>query len=95
MTDRLMGVTEFRTNAKQVIAELDDRPLILLRRSKPVAVVLRPDSYEDLLDALDVLTVERRLAQEGSDLMPLSELKELTERLLRERPDSSKPEASE
>lgn len=75
MDGRIVGITDLRMNTKQIVGELDDRPLTVVSRSKPVAVILRPDRYEDLLDRLDELTIALRHAQDGdeSDPIPLEQ----------------------
>lgn len=65
----LIGVTDLRAKAKQVIGELGDEPVTILSRSKPVAVLLRPDRYEALLDRLDELSAEvAALSAEGDTI---------------------------
>lgn len=74
--DRLIAITDLRSNAKQVIADLDDRAVTVVSRSKPVAVLLRPDRYEALLDRLDELSAELAVATAAGDTVPWSEVRD-------------------
>lgn len=76
----LIGITDLRDNAKQVIAGLGDEPVTILSRSKPVAVLLRPDRYDALLDRLDELSAQVAILSREHDVQPLEVvIKELDE----------------
>ena len=71
VAERLVSLSDMRTGLFKVIRTLSDRPVLLLRHSKPVAALLDYDRYVELLDRIEDL--EDRVAvyesrEEGSDL---------------------------
>jgi PHD/YefM family antitoxin component YafN of YafNO toxin-antitoxin module len=77
----VLGVTDLRARTKTVIAELGNEPVMVLSRSKPVAVLLGPDGYEALLDRIDELSAAVSvLASKDEDSVPLeAAMKELAD----------------
>lgn len=62
---QMASVTDFRNNYVQLVEQLDNGPVILAQRSKPVAVVVSPQQWdrmvaelEELRDLVDVLEAE-------------------------------------
>src|SRR4051794_5784328 len=53
--DRLIGITDLRQHAKALIDELDQGAVKVLRRNKPVALLIRPERVDELLDRIEDL----------------------------------------
>lgn len=74
MDTNLIGITDLRSNTKAIIDDLhgpNPRPITVLSRSKPVAILIRPDRYEQLLDRLDDLEAQIAIATATGDTMPI------------------------
>ncbi len=59
MLARIVPITEFRNRARELLASLEDRPVILTRRGRPAAVVLRYEEYEAREEYISRLEMER------------------------------------
>lgn len=46
--NRLIGITELRNSAKELIDSLDDGPVVVLRHNQPVALLIRPAEVDAL-----------------------------------------------
>lgn len=69
--DKLVGITEFRDQAKQLIDQLSGENVIVLRRSSPVAVLIHPDRLERLYERIEDLEDQLALAApDRGDLIP-------------------------
>jgi PHD/YefM family antitoxin component YafN of YafNO toxin-antitoxin module len=66
----VIGITELRQNARTIIDSLGSEPVTIVNRSKAVAVLLRPDRYEALLDRLDELDAQLAIATREHDTVP-------------------------
>jgi prevent-host-death family protein len=53
--DRLVGVTDVRDSLKDLLDEVREQNIIVLRHNRPVAVILHPDRLERLLDRIEDL----------------------------------------
>jgi prevent-host-death family protein len=56
--DLMVPVTEARERFKEILASMADRNVLLLRHGRPVAVLISPDRYNDLLDRVELLEGE-------------------------------------
>lgn len=45
---RLIGITDLRNSAKELVDSLDDGPIVVLRRNQPVALLIRPEEVDAL-----------------------------------------------
>ena len=45
--NRLIGITGLRNSAKELVDSLKDGPVIILRRNRPVAVLVAFEEYEE------------------------------------------------
>lgn len=67
-----MSVTDARKNLPDVIEQAHEQVVFLERRGKRAAVVLSPERYEQLLEALegaqDVAAFDAAMAQEGPNI---------------------------
>ena len=59
MLARIVPITEFRNRARELLASLENRPIVLTRRGRPAAVVLRYDDYEAREEYISRLEMER------------------------------------
>ncbi len=59
MLARIVPVTEFRNRARELLASLESRPLVLTQRGRPAAVVMRYEEYEAREERLRRLEMER------------------------------------
>lgn len=59
MLARIVPITEFRNRARELLASLKDRPVILTLRGRPAAVVLRYEDYEAREEHIRDLEMER------------------------------------
>jgi prevent-host-death family protein len=48
-------VTELRSNLAGYLNQLDDGPVIVLSRSRPTAVLVKPQVFDGLLDRIELL----------------------------------------
>lgn len=71
MDTTLIGITDLRTNAKQILTNLGRRPVTILSRSKPVGVLVHPDQWETLQDRLDELAAQVAILTREHDTVPL------------------------
>lgn len=51
-------VTEARDRLKELLDRVADRNVVLVRRSRPVAVMVAPDRYQGLVDRIENLEDE-------------------------------------
>ncbi len=72
-TTHLIGITDLRTNAKAVISHLDEHPVTILSRSKPVGVLIHPARWEQLMDQLDDLEAQIALTEREHDTVPIAD----------------------
>lgn len=73
-TTNLIGITDLRTHAKDVIEGLDDHPVTILSRSKPVGVLVHPDRWEQLMDQIDELEAQIAIIErKPNDTVPWAE----------------------
>jgi prevent-host-death family protein len=47
MTIQIVPITEFRKESKNILHGLNDTPVILTQRSRPVAVLIEYDKYQE------------------------------------------------
>ncbi len=59
MLARIVPITEFRNRARELLVSLDDRPVVLTRRGRPAAVVIRYEEYEAREEHIRRLEMER------------------------------------
>ena len=59
MLPRIVPITEFRNRARELMVSLEKRPVILTRRGRPAAVVLRYEEYEAREEYISRLEMER------------------------------------
>ncbi|CAD6518268.1 type II toxin-antitoxin system Phd/YefM family antitoxin [Paraburkholderia metrosideri] len=50
-----VGISELKANPNAVIEAAGGQPVALLNRNKPVAYIISPEQYEQILDELDEL----------------------------------------
>jgi prevent-host-death family protein len=64
---QMASVTDFRNNYVQLVERLNDGPIILAQRSKPVAVVISPQQWDNMADELAqlrrIVEGDRQLAE--------------------------------
>jgi prevent-host-death family protein len=53
--DATFPITEARAKMKEIAAKAHETPVVLLSRSRPVAVVLSPERYQAMLDRVEEL----------------------------------------
>ena len=58
MATHLIGITEARDRFKDLIEEVGDHAVTILRRNKPVAMLIDPDRLERLYDKIENLEDE-------------------------------------
>ncbi len=67
-----MSVTSARSGFQHVIDEAQSEAVVLEKRGRRVAVVISPERYEQLLDALeeseDVAAFDAAMAEEGPNI---------------------------
>lgn len=76
--DLLVPVTEARDRLREILDQLDEANIILLRRSKPVAVVIDHERYARLLDRIEELEDQLSVLASQSDSsarVPLDKVK--------------------
>jgi prevent-host-death family protein len=59
MLARIVPITEFRNRARELLASLGDRPIVLTQRGRPAAVVLRYEDYESREEYVSRMEMER------------------------------------
>jgi len=69
--DVLVGVTEARERLKELLDEVGEKNVVVLRRNQPVAVMVHPDRLEKLMERIEdledtVAVLEERLDPEGT-----------------------------
>lgn len=79
----ILGVSELRTRAADVVAELEKHRVILTKRNKPVGVIIDYDEYEAmsaLLEELEDLVLSdiavERKERKGAKYVTLAEAEE-------------------
>jgi antitoxin StbD len=50
-----VGISELKANPNAVIEAAEGQPVALLNRNKPVAYIISPEQYEQILDELNEL----------------------------------------
>ena len=67
-----MAVSEARERLSEVVALAHDEAVFLERYGQPAAVLVSPDRYEQLMDALeeseDVAAFDAAMAEEGDNI---------------------------
>lgn len=48
-------VSELRADLSELIKGLDEGPLLVLSRSRPVAVLVEPEMFDDIIDRFELL----------------------------------------
>ncbi len=48
-------VSELRADLSKLIKNLDDGPLLVLSRSRPAAVLVEPEMFDDIIDKCELL----------------------------------------
>ncbi len=76
-------ITHMQTKPTAILAKLADGPVILAQRSKPAAVLVSVEQWdstaallEDLMDTVDMLEEQLRIARGETELMSQTELDE-------------------
>jgi len=59
--DMLVPVTEARERFKEILEGMAERNVLLLRHGRPVAVLISPDRYNEMLDRIELLESENGL----------------------------------
>jgi prevent-host-death family protein len=57
-TPELIGVSEARDRLKELVDEVQNRDVIVLRHNRPVALLVAPDRVERLLDRIEDLEAQ-------------------------------------
>ncbi len=52
---RITTVTELRADLSSLIASLEEGPLLVLSHSKPKALLIEPDLFDNLLERVELL----------------------------------------
>jgi len=52
---RTTTVTELRADLSSIIANLEDGPLLVLSHSKPKAVLIEPELFDNLIERVELL----------------------------------------
>jgi PHD/YefM family antitoxin component YafN of YafNO toxin-antitoxin module len=55
MRQVMIGVTEARDQLKNLVEQIDDRDIVVLRHNRPVAIMVAPSRLEELLDRIEDL----------------------------------------
>ncbi|MCL2395771.1 MAG: type II toxin-antitoxin system Phd/YefM family antitoxin [Acidimicrobiaceae bacterium] len=67
-----INVSEARDHLAEIIDAAQTEPVVLERYGRPAAVLVSPDRYEQLLDALeeseDVAAFDAAMAEEGNNI---------------------------
>jgi prevent-host-death family protein len=71
MATNMIGITDLRQNAKNVVDNLGDQAVVVVSRSKPVAVLMRPELLEALEDRIDELEATIAILTRDHDMQPL------------------------
>jgi prevent-host-death family protein len=74
MATNMIGITDLRQNAKNVVDRLrthPDQAMVIVSRSKPVAVLMRPELLEALEDRIDELEATVAILTREHDMQPL------------------------
>lgn len=58
MRETIIGITEFRDQAKQLVDQLEAGDVVLIRHSRPVGRLIHPDRFERLLTRIEDLEDE-------------------------------------
>ncbi|MHB8263830.1 MAG: type II toxin-antitoxin system Phd/YefM family antitoxin [Acidimicrobiales bacterium] len=68
----IVGISEAREHLSKVLERSHTEPVVLERYGRSVAVVLSPERYEELMEALedteDIAAFDAALAEEGSNI---------------------------
>jgi prevent-host-death family protein len=77
MREQIVGVTDFRTKTKELLSEIKDHDIVIVRNNAKVGVVVDPDRLDRLIDRIEDLEDEnavlrRKLNPGGS--VPLAEI---------------------
>ena len=82
-----LPVSELRTHQAQVLARLQEGPVLLTQRGRGAGVLVHPDRWNELVEALleyeDITIAQERMleARENPDaIQPLSKLRENLQR---------------
>ncbi len=73
----MIGVTEARTRLRELVEEVAERPVLILRRNHPVAAMVSPDRLERLYDRIEDLEDEVALLRSRFDSDGEATLKQL------------------
>jgi len=69
LADACVGISELKKNPAAVVAAARERQVAILNRNKPVAYVVSPEAWENILELLEDLEdaeiVRERLANPG------------------------------
>ena len=58
MKEKFVGVTEARTMLRELLEELDDHDIVILRRNRPVARIIHPARLDGLIEKIEDLEDE-------------------------------------
>jgi prevent-host-death family protein len=68
----ILPISDLRTKSRELLARVKEEPVVITQRSRPEAVVVGYESYNEMVarlealeDARDALIIERALAQGG------------------------------
>lgn len=68
--DTIVGITEFRDQAKRLVDQLGDDNIVVVRHSRPVAILMHPDRLERLLTRVEDLEDEIAVLSATGDTVP-------------------------
>jgi PHD/YefM family antitoxin component YafN of YafNO toxin-antitoxin module len=77
-----MPVSDLRTKQAEILAQLDQTPILLTQRGHSAGILVHPDLWNEMVELLtsyeDVLVAQERLLEAEQDpavLRPISELR--------------------
>ncbi|CAN5756984.1 hypothetical protein BH18ACT15_BH18ACT15_02970 [soil metagenome] len=70
-SDKLIGITEARDRLKDLVEEVKDRKILILRHNRPVAALVDPERLDALIDRVEDLedyisVLEHKYESEGT-----------------------------
>lgn len=61
MREKIVGVTDFRTKTKELLSEIKDHDIVIVRNNAKVGVVVDPDRLDRLIDRIEDLEDENAI----------------------------------